>query len=151
MGLVLPVTDRQLVDACDVELANAPPSDPSAVEGARLRLAWALAHSERDADNERAVELLTALLHDVDSEQRGRREALYLLSVASWNLGHTLRARDWAAQALQVAPACKQSLAMRDACEARLAEDVLWVAAAGGLVVAGLAVAVGAFSSAKKR
>lgn len=147
MGLVLPLTDRQLVDACDAELANAPQSDASAVEGARLRLAWALAHSERDADNERAVALLTELLQD--SEQRGRREPLYLLAVAQWNLGHTLAARDGANEALRVAPACKQSLALRDACETRLAEDVLWVAAAGGLVVAGLAVAVGAFS--KKR
>ncbi len=57
--LVLPVTDRALVDTCAAELASTPSSDDAAVEEARLRFAWALAHSAVETDISRAVELLT--------------------------------------------------------------------------------------------
>lgn len=57
--LVLPVTDRALVDACATQLASAPQSDAAAVDEARLRFAWALAHSTVPADPHRALELLS--------------------------------------------------------------------------------------------
>ena len=150
MSVMLPVTNRQLVDECAAELMQIPPEDHTERgDSARMRYAWALAHSDTEADNEQCVAWLTHQLQR-DADLRGRREPLYLLAVATFKLGHTLQARDWATEALRVAPACSQSRALRDACESRLAEDALIAVTAGGVAVAGLAMLLGALAGAKR-
>ena len=61
-ALQLPRTDAALVEACAAELAEASASAASGdtVEAARLRFAWALAHSASVTDVERALELLNS-------------------------------------------------------------------------------------------
>jgi len=151
-SLELPVTDRALIASCASELAALEHSpDQSAIEGARLRLAWAMAHSGDTDDNDRAIALLEEVLKSSDSDLRGRREPLYLLAVALFNRGHTLRAKEVATEALRVAPRCKQSQALQVACEARLSEDALLGLAVGGVALAGIAIIAGALARGNKR
>ena len=90
---------------------------------------------------------LSAGMEEGGTELRGRREPLYLLAVASWRTGDALRARNYADEALRVAPSCHQSRTLRSACEQRLAEDALVGLMAGGVAVAGVAALVGVLAS----
>ena len=171
-SLHLPRTDAALVDACAAELGVASTSgaDADVVEAARLRFAWALAHSVQPTDVERALELLNtcacrprrALGHGgrswarrlaaarltrvaaraglaSDGVKGQRREALYLSAVAHFRAGRLMDARRCAAAALEVAPSCHQSLALKAACEEQLAEDALLA----GVGIVGVLAAVG--------
>ena len=75
--LHLPQTDAALVSACAEELAAASTSgaDDDAVEAARLRFAWALAHSASMTDVERALELLSSCASR-GARKRARQRAL---------------------------------------------------------------------------
>ena len=76
-ALRLPLTDSALVEACAAELAEASTSAASAgaVEAARLRFAWALAHSASTPDVERALELDLQALAERRAELLARKEA----------------------------------------------------------------------------
>jgi hypothetical protein len=125
-------------------------ADAAGVEEARLRFAWALAHSEADADVHRALEMLSTWMES--KEVQRQREPLYLLGVAEYRLGHLAEAKRWAEEALSVAPTCQQAATLRTACEDQLAEDAL----IAGLGVAGLvgglaAVAFALMASGRRR
>ena len=74
-----------------------------------------------------------------DGVKGQQREALYISAVAHFRAGRLLEARRCCDAALQVAPTCHQSAALKAACEDQLAEDALLA----GVGIAGVLAAVG--------
>ena len=145
--LSLPVTNKEVIDACASEAASAHGKDEEGAEfSTTLKLAWALAHSERcEVDARRAIEMLSGLRER--ERRRGSsesRELAYLLAVAHYRLADYAAAKEWCERALKAANGtCRQSSALLRECETLLAEDALVGLAGVGALLAGV-VLVGA-------
>ena len=139
--LSLPATNKETIDACAQEAASAHGKDEAAEFSTTLKLAWALAHSERgEVDARRAIEMLSGLRER--ERRRGSsesRELCYLLAVAHYRLADYAAAKAWCERALKAANGtCRQSTALLKECETLLAEDALIGIAGVGAVLAGV-------------
>lgn len=134
--LRLPVTDDATLGRCYADVALHSREGGVALADAQLRLAWALAHSRRDADVERAGELVDLLLEASPTS----RELLYLRAVCAWQQHDFAEARRRADATLASWPGCGQAQQLRAASETQLAEDALAGLAGGAVAVAAVAV-----------
>ena len=119
-------------------------------DAARFRLAWALAHSKREGDAARAVELLRDGTYDW-GEAVKPRDRKYISAVAHFNEGDFLSARADAEAALRLDSGCRQADALRLAAEDAIARDGLIGLGAVGVGAAVLGGIVTALATSKRR
>jgi len=117
-------------------------NNPKEAFGARIRLAWALAHSERGhQDYVRAKSMTTALLEEKreDLDTQKVIELLYVKAVANLNAGDLITAHYTVTELLQRSPRSHQGLALKG----RIHDELLRKGLTGIGILAGV-VTVGA-------
>lgn len=134
-------------------VASSPASsaeEHAAHDAARFRLAWALAHSRREGDGERAVALLREGAYDW-ADAVAARDRRYIAAVAHYNDGDFLAARAAAEEALKFDAGCRQAETLRVAAEDAIARDGIIGIGAVGVGAAVLGGLVTALATTRRR
>lgn len=115
---------------------------------AKLRLVWALAHSQQSKHNARAVDMADEMLAQSQApDDVTTREVEYIKAVALYRLKRYVKCRQQCAAILQIQPESRQVVTLKEAAEeALIREGMIGVGILGGVVgvvgvVAGLALA----------
>ncbi|KAG4113402.1 hypothetical protein ERO13_D13G221666v2 [Gossypium hirsutum] len=134
----LPWCDADIIAGCEKEAAEANGSDESKNE-CLTRFSWALVHSRRTEDIERASIAST-------TDPLKMREKLYLLAVGHFRRGDYSRSRELVEQCLMVEPEWRQAQSLKKAIEDRITKDgVIGIGiavSAAGLIAGGIAAAL---------
>lgn len=135
----LPVAEESVVAHLEHEAARIATNKPDEAFGARLRLAWALAHSERGrVDYARAKTMIMEMLRTTEDKQ-SVQELLYLKAVASLNVDDLITAHYTVSELLETSPRSTQALALKE----RINSEILRKGLTGIGILAGV-VTIGA-------
>jgi len=126
-----------MVTSLEREAAEIATNKPQEAFSAKLRLAWALAHSSRGhADYARAKLMITELLKTT-RERQAVQELLYLKAVASLNIDDLIAAHHTVSELLDHSPHSHQGLALKE----RINGEILRKGLTGiGILAGGLAI-----------
>ena len=144
----LPVADATVVAHLEHEAARIATTKPEEAFSAKLRLAWALAHSEKgQADYARAKAMTSEMLARAEEREgtgdpeatrevaQSIQELLYLKAVASFNLDDLVTAHLTVTQLLERCPHSHQGLALKE----RINSEILRKGLTGIGILAGVA------------
>lgn len=142
----LPWTDAQAIQACERDLDDA--AQAAYFEENLRNLAWALVHSQHEADVARGLSILH---HNLATEMRPerRRQMLYLMSVGYFRTQELGRSRWAVTQALQESPDFQQAARLKKMVEKKITADGMVGAGlvAASVLSAGVAIVMGAAAS----
>ncbi|QDZ22483.1 hypothetical protein HOP50_07g50260 [Chloropicon primus] len=135
----LPVADTTVVAHLEYEAARIATNEPEQAFSAKMRLAWALAHSERGrVDYERATRMIEDMMEvtsDVKREDREvMNELLYLKAVANLNTDDLITAHYTVTKLLERSPRSNQGNALKG----RINNEILKKGLAGIGILAGV-------------